>query len=166
MKTMKRIGMLSLMLSLVAHAKIGETKEQCKARYQDPIRVNRFDNMFAKKGLNTDCTFDDDGRCVRVSYQIIFNGAIPAQKGVKIPKFTDAQVMKLLALNSGGSEWEKKSNDQFGSGADGKYLTKDGSRQALVNSYGVKIESVAYVEAICKLVEPAALDAVIEEVAK
>lgn len=154
------------MLMSPADAKIGETKEECKARYQEAGRSLRFDNLFSKGGLNTDCSFDLEGKCVVVSYRILFVGSVAEAALGARPRFTAEQVQKLMKLNCGGSEWEKIKDEPGGSDYDGTFKTKDGRRQAKVNYTGVTIESVDYVEKLKTLAKPEVIDSVVNEIVK
>lgn len=166
MKTTRLIGLLGLMLMSLAEAKIGETKDECKARYQEVGRLQRFDNLFTKGGMNTDCTFDSEGKCAVVSYRILFLGSVAEASLGARPRFTAEQTQKLLKLNCGGSEWEKIKGEPGGSDYDGTYLTKDGSRQAKVNFTGITIEAVDYVEKLKTLAKPDAIESVVNEIVK
>lgn len=154
--------MMALVSQLSAEGRIGDTKAECRERYHDAEIPARFDNLFMKGGVNTDCTFDRDGKCVLIVYRIAFVGPMKDPRFGKDPAFTEEQVGKLLALNAGGSEWERKAGEQFGNPWDGEYSTKDGSRLARVNMTGVTVELVAYREKRKALVTPEAVQGVID----
>lgn len=160
MKTIGLMGLIGVIGLMSAEARIGDTKAECRERYHDASIPTRFDNLFIKGGVTTDCLFEREGKCVSVSYRIVFLGTVKdLGRG---PEFNAVQVEKLLALNSGGSEWEKKAGDPTANPWDGVYVTKDGSRQAKVNFTGVTVQLVAHYEKQKALTTPEAVGGVVD----
>jgi hypothetical protein len=102
MKTLL-ILVASTLLSLPAHARIGETPEQCQARYGAAIKADKAAQsiLFSKAGLNV-MTFFREGKCVRVGFWKsevdILNSPLA---------LSDAEKEALLDANGGGAKWRK-----------------------------------------------------------
>jgi hypothetical protein len=83
-----------------AHCRIGETLDQCKARYGDPIIVLESSALFSKSGISV-LTHFAKGQADEISYY---------RTSVKNPKRhlcpSDAEVQVLLNANAQDSKWE------------------------------------------------------------
>ncbi len=106
---MKALLLLSVLISLSspALARIGETREQCEARYGKPVRVDEeyHNTSHEKAGLAVECYFYE-GKCERIAFQHIDMGA----DGKRLP-LTELEVKTLMEANSGGGVWEKRLED-------------------------------------------------------
>jgi hypothetical protein len=100
MKTLKFILLSSLLVTTTSYARIGETYEQCVARYGnevkedgDSIRENKKLNRieFLKSGVTVYVYLSDRRVCEKIEYINITN---------------EDQMTYLLLSNSGGTEWE------------------------------------------------------------
>ncbi len=111
---MKALLLLSVLISLAspALARIGETREQCEARYGKPVRVleNPQTTIHQKAGLEVRCAFYE-GKCDQIIFQHIERGA----DGKRLP-LTELELKTLMEANSEGKAWEKGLEDtEFGS---------------------------------------------------
>lgn len=99
---MKALLLLSVLISLSspALARIGETREQCEARYGKPVdSVNENITIHKKNGLEVWCSFFE-GRCYLISFRKI--EADSTQK--KLP-LSDTEKAALMEANSNGNTW-------------------------------------------------------------
>ncbi len=103
MKTLTTFIML-LMLGIGAQAHLGETPQQCVARYGNPTGMDEKQTtfFFTKEGVNVHATFDG-GKCVKLIL------SKQAMGGLLRRDFDDHEVRMLLAANSAGQTWEKSS---------------------------------------------------------
>lgn len=72
--------------------RIGETLEQCTARYGDPVMERVNSAGFEKNGIRILVDFREDGRAASILYM---------QAG----GFSEQEVERLLKLNGGGQRW-------------------------------------------------------------
>jgi hypothetical protein len=150
------------LLPTLAHARIGETPEQCAKRYGDLAErkgaTARAVHSFAKDGVVTTCFFTD-GKCVAIRFELIAPVRAGAQDTIEnMPLFTDAQSAALLAANSGDSEWTTLSKEQGIT----THIAKDGTRRAVTSGLHVIIQTSTDIEARKKFVMPDAVTKAIE----
>jgi hypothetical protein len=94
--------LLCLILSLAffsfAHARLGETLQECEMRYGA---------LLEKTGdpKNPQFIFKKDGTTIGINF---LNGKA-AQISYMSPKFSDLEIQKLLEVNSQGSKWQPDS---------------------------------------------------------
>jgi hypothetical protein len=102
---MKALLLLSVLITLSssALARIGETREQCDARYGKPVEVIEKTQTVAyeKAGLRIECTFYEN-KCDSIYFIRLEKDA----KGKGIP-FPEDEKRILLEANSGGKPWIK-----------------------------------------------------------
>ena len=149
-------------LPTLAHARIGETPEQCAKRYGDLAERKGtgplLKHTFSKGGVLTHCFFDE-GKCAAIAFEVLAASHTDFQApAASSPAFLMPQIFKLLEANKGGSEWEIHPE---GSGIS-TYTTKDGSRRAVSSDAHVIIQTTANFEARKKLILPEAIDKDIE----
>ncbi len=101
--TMKALLLLSVLISLSspALARIGETREQCDARYGKPVRVKEEEQMvhYEKAGYHIVCEFFE-GKCEDIS----FNHVAKDEAGKLLP-LSKEELKMLMESNSGGKAW-------------------------------------------------------------
>lgn len=98
----KTAMLLAALLPAVVFARIGETVEQCRARYGKPVAVDReaLTMTWHRQGIRIVAEFDKRHRCRRISY-----GRAPGAAGVNL---TDAELEALLAANAPPlREWQR-----------------------------------------------------------
>ncbi|GEP46178.1 hypothetical protein [Brevifollis gellanilyticus] len=101
---MKALLLLSVLISLAspALARIGETREQCEARYGKPVRVDEKDQRthHEKAGFQVECHFHED-KCdhLKISH------ADKDASGEPLP-LSDSELTTLLEASSNGKAWE------------------------------------------------------------
>jgi hypothetical protein len=83
-----------------AHCRIGETLDQCKARYGDPISVLERTALFSNSGIFVSTHFDK-GQVDEISY---YRTSVKNSKRHVCP--SDAEVHVLLNANAQDSKWE------------------------------------------------------------
>lgn len=83
-----------------AHCRIGETLDECKARYGDPITVLENGALFSKSGIFV-LTHFIKGKVDEISY---YRTSVKNPKRHVCPSDAEAQI--LLNANSQGSKWE------------------------------------------------------------
>lgn len=102
---MKALLLLSALISLAspALARIGETREQCEARYGKPVEVSQDNaNTFHEKsGLRVKCHYYE-GICDH----IMFSNLAKDAEGRRLP-LTEIEFKTLLEANSNGQSWKK-----------------------------------------------------------
>lgn len=101
MKTLTLLLLLCLFLSfsLSAHARIGESFDQCIQRYGEPVQRAGTQTLFFKKsGISITCAFRES-RCVQISYKKLEPKA----------RFTSHEVDILRTAN--GSNWKLQQSD-------------------------------------------------------
>ncbi|GEP46400.1 hypothetical protein [Brevifollis gellanilyticus] len=100
---MKALLLLSVLISLSspALARIGETREQCEARYGKPVRNKEEEQTvhYEKAGYHIVCEFYE-GKCEDIS----FNHVAQEGEGKPLP-LSDNEVKVLMESNSGGIPW-------------------------------------------------------------
>ena len=107
---MIRVIFLSVLFATWCEARIGDTLEECEARYGEPIEVKEVNeryrgalsgrHLFEFDGLNISAQFDKDGRCVYVTYS---NRVEEPRAGLR--KLSREQCERLLKLNGAGQQW-------------------------------------------------------------
>jgi hypothetical protein len=102
---MKALLLLSVLISLSspALARIGETPEQCEARYGKHIPHESADStstMHRKAGYEILCAYHE-GKCEKVSF-VHEEDASGQRKPIP-----DAEIMALMHGSSGGKPWTK-----------------------------------------------------------
>ena len=100
------IAALSAMVITTSHlfARIGETPQECAARYGQPIKTLQEDMLlYQKGGLGVIVTFYK-GKADAIAYRKIAENALG--KGDKI---SDNEIEFLLKSNSGDTPWKKRS---------------------------------------------------------
>jgi hypothetical protein len=101
---MKALLLLSVLISLSspALARIGETREQCDARYGKPVEVKDPNGVkYQKSGLNVICRFIE-GKCGYIYFSKIQKDA--QNESLPLP-VEEAKI--LMEVNSGGAPWSK-----------------------------------------------------------
>lgn len=103
---MKTLAFLfALILSAIgpAHARIGETLEECQARYGSATEHSKSEgiSLFKKSGYIVTCMVTYG----KVSV-IVFNKE-KQRESVFNPPLSDEEISTLQKANSGGSEWEE-----------------------------------------------------------
>jgi hypothetical protein len=83
-----------------AHCRIGETLDECKARYGDPITVLESSALFLKSGIFVSTHFVK-GKVDEISY---YRTSVKNSKRHVCP--SDAEVQVLLNANAQNSKWE------------------------------------------------------------
>jgi hypothetical protein len=83
-----------------AHCRIGETLDECKARYGDPITVLENSALFSKSGIFVSTHFFK-GKVDEISY---YRTSVKNSKRHVCP--SDAEVQVLLNANAQNSKWE------------------------------------------------------------
>jgi hypothetical protein len=102
---MKALLLLSVLISLSspALARIGETPEQCEARYGKPVKTLekglRRGAVYEKAGLQIQCEFHDN-KCEYIYFKHLENNADGSKKF-----FAESELEILRDANSGGKEW-------------------------------------------------------------
>lgn len=93
-----------LMLCISAKARLGETPQQCLARYGNATGMDEKKTtfFFEKNGVDVHVTFDG-GKCVKISL------SKQARDGLLRRDFDEQEVLILLMANSDGQTWEKSS---------------------------------------------------------
>ena len=138
--------LLALCTSL-ASARIGETPEECAARYGKEIKPG----VYSKGGVTTDVWFHQ-GRCVALRFLI---DCPDLTAGVLVQAdFPESVAQRLLHANKGKSDWGPQTGSQYAK----TMMTNDGSRRAMVSGGCVMIQLVSDIERRQSLVTPAALD--------
>lgn len=94
-----------LMLNVAAHARLGETVNECVKRYGKPSGMDEKNSTFhfTKEGIEIHVTFDG-GKCVKISYQK------QEMSGLLRSDFDRNEVLRLLAANGGDQDWRKTSS--------------------------------------------------------
>jgi hypothetical protein len=138
------VGVIGL-ITPFAHAKIGETPEQCEKRYGVPLDVKgRGDfRRYQKGAVLISCDFFQ-GKCHAVGYEIANYTIVLHPSAQDKPRFTKDQAFQLLNFNRQASAWTQTSKEGFGKPYDGTYKTEDGKLNAIVNFVAVNIESVEF----------------------
>jgi hypothetical protein len=91
------IAAVALTTSATLFARIGETEQECAARYGEPVQKRNDKLLYQKSDLNVFITF--------------FNGkadAIAYRKIAKDQQLSENEVEILLNSNSGGVPWKKR----------------------------------------------------------
>ncbi|GEP46177.1 hypothetical protein [Brevifollis gellanilyticus] len=101
---MKALLLLSVLISLAspALARIGETPEQCEARYGKPVKIEEEGQAFRyrKAGFNVTCVFRN-GACVHMA----FSHVADAQN--EVAPMSESEITTLLTANGSGKTWVK-----------------------------------------------------------
>jgi hypothetical protein len=100
------IAALSAIIITTSHlcARIGETPQECAARYGQPIKTLQEDMLlYQKAGLGVIVTFYK-GKADAIAYRKIAENALG--KGEQI---SDNEIEFLLKSNSGDTPWKKRS---------------------------------------------------------
>ena len=122
---MKTFSILLLLLFSTpsVYGRIGETPQQCKVRYGEPIFTNVEDKVvgFNKGGLNIMTNFNGNGVTCGL---IILAKARKNILGIA-DELTEIELKTLLKANGGGSVWVE-SNEFLNT----SWVTKDGLIQA------------------------------------
>jgi hypothetical protein len=92
------IAAVTLTTSSTLFARIGETEQECTARYGEPVKKGSNDSLlYQKSDLNIFITFFD-GKADAIAYWKIAKGEQLSENEVEI----------LLNSNSGGVPWKKR----------------------------------------------------------
>jgi hypothetical protein len=106
---MKALLLLSVLISLSspALARIGETREQCEARYGKPVEVwkDGSTTVHEKSGLRVKCHYYE-GICDH----LMFSNLAKDAEGRRLP-VTETEFKTLLEANSSGQPWKKGVED-------------------------------------------------------
>ncbi len=106
---MKSLLLLSLFITLTtpALARIGETREQCDARYGKPVEVRDglHATIYNKAGLIIACVFHED-KCEYIEYATDKEAA-----GGRPLTVSDTEKKVLMEANSNGSVWTNTRDD-------------------------------------------------------
>lgn len=116
---MKRLVFaLSLALASQSPARLGETPEECKARYGDPVGATPKDETYAysKAGMNVGIVF----RSGKAAMLVI-------QKSDQKTPLGSAEILTLLKANGGDLEWLMV---EGGEDSKKSWKTPDGKRAA------------------------------------
>lgn len=156
MKTLVIIYILAL--SGISQGRIDDTLEQCIKRYGQPIdvRADKTKAEFRVDSIYIKCWFHD-GVCSSVWYYV----HSPVDGPRPRPTFTFPQVVKLLNLNSNNKKWSQTSNEAgYGQTRewDGVYHTADKVLRAQIDTFEVKVETVAVRDRLLELAEPKNID--------
>ena len=84
----------ALLVTSIGEARIGETYEECVARYGEPNGRSGITHTFSKGAFTVHASFSEDGKCQMLRI-------IPHEAG-GIPKAT---IEAMLAANSDGAAW-------------------------------------------------------------
>ena len=140
--------LVALALTSPAFARIGETPEQCEARYGKPVETREISSTYRKGGVIVDCWFIE-GRCAKITFQTI--QATTTEKDASWNSFTEDHKSQLMAANSGGERWVRNGGTEYAP----IFKTSDGSRNAKLGSGMVTIESESWKISNLKLIDPA-----------
>jgi hypothetical protein len=128
-------ALLSCALALPCHARLGETAEECEARYGAPTMTKDAPKTIDAPGATTSAYEKAGLRIIATIYQgkvgSIFFEKIKENALGKSVEFSNAEVSALLEANGGGNEWTPVSPLQAGFGNKG-WLLEDGSAMALL----------------------------------
>ena len=104
MKHFILILVVSIVSIAASQARLGETKEQCTARYGPAIKVNReTDSLFFRKnGLTVMASFYE-GKCHSIAYIKVETDALG-----QTAEFSDVEKTALMEANSAGKAWSKR----------------------------------------------------------
>ena len=150
------------LLSTLAHARIGETPEQCAKRYGEPFERKGGNataiHSFAKGGVMTTCYFTGD-KCVAICFELMAPVRADLQDSMQnTTHFTAEQSATLLAANKGESDWATLETHRGIT----RHVTKDGTRHAVTSESHVIIQTTQDMGARLKLVVPDAVSKAIE----
>lgn len=110
------VTLVLAILSVTAYARVGETTEQCRARYGEPISSSEKGTLYKKSGLLIVATFYE-GKCDLIGYRKVEENSLG-----KAIKLTENEINLLLKSNS-QSEWKKQNNLSMSS----QWQTEDGT---------------------------------------
>jgi hypothetical protein len=104
---MKRFLSIAFLLlcNSYAQARIGETLEECRARYGKEASDKDVAYIFIKDEFKLRVYFEE-GKCVKVSYE-----KVDPKSEWNFKPLTNEEVDSFLKDNSGGKEWVKISDD-------------------------------------------------------
>lgn len=163
---MKFLLILSI-VSSTAFARIGDSPQQCEARYGTPTVMPPARDTerlrFSKGQLIVTCWFWE-GRCCSIDYEIIKPSNVVYPKEITAERFELSQAQRFLNFN--GAEWLHEQTDEYGKPFDGIYRTKDGKLQALINFTGVTIETTEWHACNLKKAQPAEINKAIEAITR
>lgn len=131
---MKAIITLCLVLTGIAHARIGDTQAELEKRYGKPKGAPNEDGrlMFEKDGMRVSA-YVRSGKCD----SIMFTSMDPKDPAKLFgPAFTKEQTAALLANNPVGAKWKELGSPTVQQTEDKKY-------KAIVQAKLIKIDSVA-----------------------
>jgi hypothetical protein len=132
-----------LLTATVAHARIGETADQCAARYgtlaEGSLSAPAGRVTFFKDDIQTTCYFHE-AKCVSLHFLLQGPDRTKGIAQIDGPAFTEAQRSTILAAN--GSEWQPAAGTEFTK----RFATKDGTRVATHNSATIIIQLVGDIE--------------------
>lgn len=165
---MKSLLFLCL-LSSAAFARIGETPQQCEARYGKPTIMHPARDTervrFSVGQILITCWFWE-GKCCSIDYEIGKPSNVVYPKDITAERFELSQAQRFLKFNSAGGEWVHEQPEEYGKPFDGVYKTKDGKLQALVNFTGVTIETTDWHALNVKQAEAAEIEKVIDAITR
>src|SRR6516165_12258038 len=102
---MKRLSFGLLLVALLAlpqntQCRIGETLEECKTRYGEPVEIKKDTALFIKNGMTVSAHFID-GKVDQITYY-----SIDPKDSKKTICPTNAEVDILLQANARGGSWK------------------------------------------------------------
>lgn len=99
---------ISTLFSL-SHARVGETAEQCQARYGEPHRIDHEARTISYNtaGFQIICFFNND-HCIKIIYRKANQNLIGDPDPI-----TTAEKETLLHAHSNGADWQQSQVDVF-----------------------------------------------------
>lgn len=100
--------LLFLLCTSSALARIGESPEQCAARYGEPIRpgFEPMSTVHQKAGIEVVCHYHE-GKCDSIDFSRLGEGS-----NGQWPGFSMAEAKALMEASSGGKPWSLALDDQ------------------------------------------------------
>ncbi len=105
---MKSLLLLSLFITLTTPvlARIGETPEQCEARYGAPYISKEEATYHNKAGFHVVCTYAQ-GKCAQITF------THTQDDNRRSTPLSEAEITTLLKANSGGKTWKEAGEDSW-----------------------------------------------------
>jgi hypothetical protein len=99
---MKTLAFLFALI-IPASARIGETVEECRDRYGDPVHIDQKAGSmgFLKSGFLIACQFHKG----RVGMIIVIKNQKPGEITIGHAELSEVEIETLLKANAGGGEW-------------------------------------------------------------
>ncbi|MFA6286049.1 MAG: hypothetical protein WC661_01595 [Opitutaceae bacterium] len=136
-----KIAVVFLLLSTCVFARLGETKDQLVARFDNPVNqgISQITSqsrtmvvgpelVFVQKDWSITCDLVD-GRCARISYR-------------KQGDWTEEQIQVVLAVNKQGGKWTEQSGKTVRT-----WKRDDGALAGWSEADGISITTPAYLHA-------------------